>query len=239
MWCRALVLSVLLLLPAPSWAALAIDAVSSGAANGVTSLTYSHTVSGSDRLLIVWVSWYHTIAFITGVTYNGVAMTEIPSGSANSSNYQIAGYYLVSPALGTNNVVINFSQSIFGTGAGSLSFTGVDQTNPLGTAVAATGGTSTPSVTVSANAGEIVSDGLCIIHNGTLTVGGGQTQQWNAIDSGGNIKYAGSTEAGAASTTMSWSNSTAQLWAQGAVPVKPAASASTAVPLRTLLGSGL
>lgn len=237
MWLRVLAFVALLLLPAPSWAALAVDAAASCAGTGVSSLTCAHTVSGADRELVNWISWYHSTSTLSGSAYNGVALTAIPSGSAANGQYHIDGLHLIAPATGTNNLVATFSGSVFDVGMGSVSFTGADQTNPLGTAVTATGTSTTPSVTVSSAAGEIVIDGLVIVHGGTLTVGGSQTQQWNSIASGGYIKYAGSTQNGAASTTNTWTNSTSQVWAQGAVPVKPVAVASSA-PMRALLGVG-
>lgn len=223
MWLRVFAFVALLLLPASSWAALAVDAIGSDSGSG-SSLTFAHTCSGSNRLLVVWVSYYDSFDTPTGVTYNGVAMTAIPSSTAANGDYKIAGYYLINPATGTNNVVISFTGSMFDIGAGSVSFTDAHQTTPLGTAVTATGTSTTPSVTVSSAAGEIVLDGLVIVHSGTLTVDGSQTQQWKANTGNAFIKYAGSTEGGAASTTMSWSNSTSQAWAAGAVPVKPVAS---------------
>lgn len=200
--------------------ALAVDAIGSGSGSG-SSLTFAHTCSGSNRLLVVWVSYYDSLDTPTGVTYNGVAMTAIPSSTAANGDYKIAGYYLINPATGTNNVVISFTGSMFDIGAGSVSFTDAHQTTPLGTAVTATGTSTTPSVTVSSAAGEIVLDGLVIVHSGALTVDGSQTQRWKANTGNAFIKYAGSTEGGAASTAMSWSNSTSQAWAAGAVPVKP------------------
>lgn len=236
MWLRVFAFVALLLLPASSWAALAVDATASCAGSGVSSLTCAHTVSGINRLLVVWVSYFDSADTPTGATYNGVAMTAIPSSTAANGNYKIAGFYLIAPATGTNNVVISFSGTMSDMGAGSVSFTDAHQTTPLGTAVTATGTSTTPSVTVSSAAGEIVVDGLAIIHGSTLTVGGSQTQRWNAIASGGFIKYAGSTQNGASSTTNTWTNGNSQTWAQGAVPVKPVAvSASSRF---TLTGIG-
>lgn len=236
MWLRVIVFVALLLLPAHSWAALAVDAAASCAGTGVSSLTCAHTVSGSNRELVNWVSWYHWASTLSGSAYNGVSLTAIPSGSAANGQYHIDGLHLIAPATGTNNLVATFSGSVYDVGMGSVSFTGADQTTPLGTAVTATGTSTTPSVTVSSAAGEIVVDGLAIIHGGTLTVGGSQTQRWNEIALAGTIKYAGSTQGGAASTTNTWTNSTSQVWAQGAVPVKPVAvSASSRF---TLTGIG-
>lgn len=203
----------------------AVDSVSSFGSNGAGPFTWPHTCSGSDRLLRVTTSHFDSSDTVTGVTYNGVALTAVPSGSTNNGQYYITAYYLIAPDAGTYDIVVTVSGSVFDFGAGAVSYTDVHQTVPLGTAVTAVGTSTTPSVTVSSAADELVDDGLVIIHGGTLSVGAGQTQRWNAIASSGFIKYAGSTEGGAASTTMSWSNSSSQTWAIVAVPIKPTAGA--------------
>ena len=199
----------------------AVDSVSSFASNGAGPFTWAHTCSGSDRLLRVTTSHFDSSDTISSITYNGVALTAVPGGSTNNGQYYVTAYYLIAPDTGTHDIVVTVSGSVFDFGAGAISYTDAHQTTPLGTAVTATGTSTTPSVTVSSAADELVDDGLVIIHGGTLSVGAGQTQRWNAIASSGFIKYAGSTEGGAASTTMSWSNSSSQTWAIVAVPIKP------------------
>ena len=199
----------------------AVDSVSSFASNGAGPFTWAHTCSGSDRLLRVTTSHFDSSDTISSITYNGVALTAVPGGSTNNGQYYVTAYYLIAPDTGTHDIVVTVTGSVFDFGAGAISYTDVHQTTPLGTAVTATGTSTTPSVTVSSAADELVDDGLVIIHGGTLSVGAGQTQRWNAIASSGFIKYAGSTEGGAASTTMSWSNSSSQTWAIVAVPIKP------------------
>ena len=203
----------------------AVDNVSSFASNGAGPFTWSHTCSGSDRLLRVTTSHFDSSDTISSITYNGVALTAVPGGSTNNGQYYVTAYYLIAPDTGTHDIVVTVTGSVFDFGAGAISYTDAHQTTPLGTAVTATGTSTTPSVTVSSAADELVDDGLVIIHGGTLSVGAGQTQRWNAIASSGFIKYAGSTEGGAASTTMSWSNSSSQTWAIVAVPIKPTAGA--------------
>lgn len=223
---RVLLALLFVLVSAPAWAALAVDAVSSSACGACTSLSWSHTVSGSETVLVIGFSGYDTTPdVVTGVTYNGVAMTLIPSSSGTNGGHTVAFYGLIAPTTGTNTVVVSASGTMTDLGAGAVSFTGAHQTTPFGTANTATGSSTAPSVNVSSAADEIVVDTLSIIHNGTLTVDGSQTQRWNAIGGFGFIKYGGSTETGAASTPMSWSNSTSQDWAISAVPVKPSGAA--------------
>lgn len=203
----------------------AVDSVSSFGSNGAGPFTWAHTCSGTDRLLRVTTSHFDSSDTIDSITYNGVALTAVPGGSTNNGQYYVTAYYLIAPDTGTHDIVVTVTGSVFDFGAGAISYTDAHQTTPLGTAVTATGTSTTPSVTVSSAADELVDDGLVIIHGGTLSVGAGQTQRWNAI-AGGFIKYAGSTEGGAASTTMSWSNSSSQTWAIVAVPIKPTGGGS-------------
>jgi hypothetical protein len=96
-----------------------------------TSLTYSHTVSGSDRLLLVGVVFNTSADDIASVTYNGVALTKI------NEVYQggfgaVQLWYLTAPDMGTNDIVITANNTYFIIGM-SGSYTGVDQSNPIDT----------------------------------------------------------------------------------------------------------
>lgn len=205
---------------------LAFDAVSSGEGSGAGPFSFSHTTSGADRLLLVLTMVVDTIDTVSSVTYNSVGLTAIPSFATANGLYRVAGHYLVAPATGANTVSVSVTGGVNDFGAMAISFTGAHQTVPLGTAANATGSSTTPSVNVSSAADEIVVDMLNIVHSGALTVGAGQTQRVSDIGPNGFAKYAGSTEPGSATTTMSWSHpSSSQTWAIGAVPVKPAAAA--------------
>lgn len=221
MWYRALAFAALCLWPASSFGALAEDAVSSANCSGCSSLTWAHTTSGANRCLLVNATVYDADDFLNVATYNAVNAPVVVGSLAYSAPHNAAGFMLAAPATGSNSVNLTTGPSSATelTGA-AISFTGCDQTTPAGTPAVATGNSTTPSVTVSSAAGEIVVDNLSILHSGTLTVGAGQTEKWNAIASGF-TKYAGSSEPGAGSNTMSWLNSTAQTWALSGIPVRP------------------
>jgi hypothetical protein len=111
--------------------AIAFDAASGGSNGGSgNTVTFSHTCSGSDRILFVGVGDYNG-DFVTGVTYAGVSMTLIAKQGYNSNtNYEYL-YYLVAPATGANNVVISRSTSSGWCVGDSASYTGVKQTSPI------------------------------------------------------------------------------------------------------------
>jgi hypothetical protein len=203
---------------------VAVDAAASASISSGSSLSWSHTASGTNRLVIVGVSWvFNNTGFpppaITSITYGGTAMILI--GSRIQDDHEVAQYQLINPPTGAQTVSVTFASAISGAVGGSISFTGVNQTTPTGTFAAANGKSSTPSVTVASAAGEIVIDTIEFDSGATtLTVGAGQTQRWSRHPYNWG---AGSTEAGAASVTMSWTPNASDNWAIGAVSVKPAA----------------
>lgn len=107
--------------------AIAFDAQSASGFSGGTTLTWSHTCSGSDRILIVGV--YDGLNNVTGVTYNGTSLTACGnlamSGGASGQNIRL--FYLINPSTGANNCVVSASASgsLYGTG---MSYTGAKQT---------------------------------------------------------------------------------------------------------------
>jgi hypothetical protein len=69
-------------------------------------LTYSYTVgTGANRLLLVNLIGDTSADDISSITYAGTLMTFMGKVQAPSNNWQYL-YYLVSPASGSNNIVI-------------------------------------------------------------------------------------------------------------------------------------
>jgi len=227
-WIVGVLMAGMMLFASVSEAAIEIDAVSSGTGTG-SSITVSHiTGSGTNHLMLVGISGYRVGADPTNpsVTYGGVALTLVGTQASPYTGERMWIYQLVAPASGTADVVVTFAADMGGgAGVGVITFTGVNQTTPLGTFVSASGDSTTASVTnVSSATGWLVFDTL---HYGgpssTIpTVGAGQTQQWNLDNLPGQYGYShtcGSTKPGAA-TTMSWTFDS-NTWALGAVPIKP------------------
>ncbi len=118
--------------------AIAFDAAASGVTDQA-SLTYAHTCTGSN--LILFVSSYSVGDVVSGITYNGVAMTKIGSSvqTTGTTNYSCM-FYLVNPATGAHNVVV--STALGSTYSSAASYTGVKQTDqPDATANATTAST--------------------------------------------------------------------------------------------------
>src|SRR5437899_4287912 len=204
-------------LPTTVEAAVAVDNVTSSTFNtGNSTFSFNHAVgSGATRLLIVGVTDDNNRG-VPSVTYNAVAMTAI--GSKSNGNLLVSMFRMVNPPSGTFAVKVTWGGGNNVGEVGAISFTGVDQTTPLGTFVTASASTTTPTVNVTSAAGELVVDTVGAT-GGTLTVDASQAQRWNLTQT---VRGGGSTEAGAATVTMSWSLGTSNAWATIAVPVKPA-----------------
>ncbi len=210
--------------------ALAFDAATgSSAGAGGTTLTYSHTTSGSNRGLFVGAGCLDSITApeISGVTYAGVSMS--PAGSVLNDvvtpdvEIRATGWTLVDPASGPNNVVVSYAASGAEVGSCAVSFTDANQTDMAGTPATATGATATAIVDATSAADEIVVDFVYTAQN-TVTVGSLQTSRNEQENINFESSCGSSTELGAATTTMSWSLGTEGLsnhWAIVAVPIKP------------------
>lgn len=106
---------------------IAFDAVSVGQIASGTELTFSHTCSGSNRILLVGIKEASdTAEYVTGVTYNGVALTKIDSIRIPPSERWVSLWYLINPDSGTHDIVITANASTFMRGSGA-SYTGVRQ----------------------------------------------------------------------------------------------------------------
>jgi hypothetical protein len=199
------------------------DAASSTSATSVSSLSWSHTCSGNDRLLFVVVGAGSSVVgnrVVTSVTYNGVALTQ--AWALNGPGWvRNEGWYLVAPATGANTVVVTYAGNNLQAAAGGVSFTGVNQTTPVDTAATASGNTGNPTVVVSSATTDIVISGVSSDAQTTLAVGGTGTQRWRVLNVDTDTAYGSSTDAGASSVTMIWTQSGNENWAMGGVSINP------------------
>ncbi len=189
---------------------------------GNGDVTFSHTVSGSNRFLLVSISTNTSIS-ITGVTYNGVTMTALAAAVDNtdsSANSRLHVFRLIAPATGANNVVVTFSGAPSDRTVIAESFTDVNQTTPMGTvATSTTNNSASPSVTVVGASGDLIVD----FHGAndalsTTSAGSGQTSRASSLPSTGSIS---STENGGASVVMDWSNTPDRWYSSLGVALKP------------------
>jgi hypothetical protein len=114
---------------------IGFDAASgSGRQLSVSSYSWSHTCTGDNLLLVFGDSHNNgsdTDRTVTGVTYNGVAMTLIRSdlGSATSFRDRTTLFYLIAPASGSHTVAVTLSGTVDDANGGVMSYTGARQNN--------------------------------------------------------------------------------------------------------------
>lgn len=113
---------------------ISIDAISSGQNDASTTITISHVVGNlNDRLLIVLVANERNAGqtAVSGITYDGVALTKIRHDEVNGSNLNRTElWYLLAPNIGTHDVTVTFASAPDGCGVGCASFSGVKQQAP-------------------------------------------------------------------------------------------------------------
>lgn len=124
------------------------SAAASGSTGGSAN-TWSHTCTGSNRLLIVVLTGPPDSGAYSGnaVTYNGISMTEIGHTAVDNGtgDWYVSMWYLLNPASGTNTVSFTGSNNLAGS---SASYTGVNQSGqPDGSATANSAGSAVTTKT--------------------------------------------------------------------------------------------
>ncbi len=235
------VLALLFVLLAPSaYSQVAVDGTSSSASGDLVGILNSATLNlthttgtGANRLLIVGVSiniQNANTAGVVGVTYNGTPLNFVGAHNDAGKTFRVEQWYMLNPPPGTNVpivVTLNIPTLVTeGVVAGATTFTGVDQTVPLGTFVSgdgAAGGNSQLDVPSVING--MLLDTLAIGGNRTATVNVPQVSQWNTnTGATGNpdVTGVGSARAGAPSVPISetFAGGTSN-WSLGAISINP------------------
>ena len=220
-------------------------AVSSTSAASGSTLSFGHTTgTGSNRLMLVGVSWncltsnpaptISSMNFTYGSTILDLAqeiVQETNNGTASNKRYSAIWFSPTEPPSGTTGTVnITFTGSVTnGIAAGAVNFAGVNQSTPFGTANSAfaTSGTA-PTVTLTGLTGnELIFDNVFMgasSSSQTLApaASSGQTQLWIPAYVA-NLRGSASTKpaSGSSSVTMSWTAGSSAAWAIAAVPIIP------------------
>lgn len=213
--------------------AIALDNSTNQTGTLSTTVTHAHTCTGSNLLLVATVMVQRNGAAtptISGVTYNGVAMTAAATEHTYSSTILTAVYYLVAPASGANNMVLTLTNALANDIVlGATSFTGVVQTSPLN-GTFAIGNFTTPATgtltTTVANSWLIGSLYTYV----TSTAGAGETQLYDTqvnFNSYGAAFYKPTTTAGSQTLSEALTGGAAD-WSYSAMAFAPATT--TPVP---------
>ncbi len=226
-----------------SLAQVAVDATTNGTAAltgaGIKTLTFNHTTTATaNRLLIVGISLNITnnsSTAVSGVTYNGTAMTLIGADNDNAGTRRVEMWSLLAPVSGLRTIVVsvNIPSAVnIGVVAGATTFTGVDQTVPLGTFVSADGAagnctgitTGCSALDVPSVVNGMILDTLATDGTQTITAANPQVNQWNARSAGTTnpgVRGYGTSRTGAPSVPISETFSGTSNWALGAVSINP------------------
>jgi len=198
------------------------------------TISWSHSVgaAGSNRCLLVGFAMQNSHT-INSVSYAGDTMTLLTSLNTPDNDRKLYVYYLAGPTTGTNSVSVSVTAVTKNCAWTSMSYTGVDQGDPVGTYLTDTG--NNPSVALAAQEGWMCVDFLgadAAVENTTAfcantSPGAGQTERSCIAVGGGGASGALTTsdELGATSTTMSWTaDGTDYSNALIAVPLKEASA---------------
>jgi uncharacterized repeat protein (TIGR01451 family) len=234
----------LLLWPSTFFGQVAFDSATSvgrEVAAGTTTITLAHTTTaaGSNLVLVVGISINianNTGATVSGVTYNGIALTQAGVHNDAGLTRRVEMWYLVAPATGLNNVIVTVNlpggTGVLGVVVGAATFTGADQTIPIRSFLAvdapatSTTAGSLASLNLPSAYGDMVLDTLATGGDRTVTAfGPSQTAQWNLTSTGTtsppDILGTGSTRAGAPSVPLSEQFSATSNWSVAAVSLQP------------------
>lgn len=224
--------------------AVAFDAASSLAFANVSSagISFTHTPVGAPTGVGVGVSTAtgNTNTVHSTATYGGAACTsevDLEVAGPPPTDVRASIWGLANPASGAQTVAVTFGQdSNYGV-VGAITVTGGDTSDVFSGSASNSGTDTTATVDVVSASDELVMDTLALFSAATASVGASQTQRWNAKHASSNTRGCGSTEAGAATVTMSWTVADQEVWAIVAASFKLPAAAANPVHL-PLLGVG-
>ena len=219
---------------------IAFDATTnSGYQTASASYSWSHTCAGADRYLIVAISMLSVVgSSVSGITYNGVAMSLLRARASGAGAVRSEMWGLVAPATGSNTIAVTLSAALDSIGS-ACSFTGVHQTSPTegaNDASATNVGAADATVDVTT-----VADNDWVVDNvassdTAITVGAGQISRANttgALGSGALSTEGPKTPAG--SVTMSWADVGAlATWTTVAIALRPTLAASLISAVRAM-----
>jgi hypothetical protein len=93
-------------------------------------MSWNHTCSGSDRILIVGVGQYKVIQANPTVTYNGVPMMRLLANGWNGETGSAWVFYLINPPTGTHAISVTWADSgTIGMNGVAVSYTGARQSS--------------------------------------------------------------------------------------------------------------
>ena len=205
---------------------------------GANSSSFSYTVSGSDTHMVLYVATGSGVnnsdADVTGVTYNSVSTSELEEGVAPVNRQSLTAFGLVAPASGFNTVAVSLAaESDHATMLAS--YTGVDQTTPLGNTGFVSANITNPTITISSATGEVVSS--CCASQSNNQLGGHETilQSGRKYNLPGDDDISLQEKAGETTTVSTWTGGADRESIAIAVALLPVAAGGALLPIQTWL----
>mgnify|MGYP001558318841 CR=1 FL=1 len=205
--------------------AVAFQSVVTASGQLVSSLSWSHTAAGSDRLGIIDACLKPDTVTVSSAAWGTGNAATIVSSIVFSDDTEM--WRRIAPPASAQTVSVTLSAQADEIIAASRNYTGAHQTTPLGTAATNSGTSTAPTVTVTSASGELVIETNGFDNDTTGTAGAGQTERYDQAPFG--LSHRGSDEAGAApNVVMSYSLlGAANDWQIVGVSIKPVAAGGT------------
>lgn len=226
--------------------AVAFDAVgpsSAGTGNGAAStLSWTHTIgagvtNGYVLAGVAVTDANDALPSPTTVTCGGTAMTSLGKVHSNNSN---VGYIQVfglatGASTGAKTIAVTVAGSVpNGIEGGSISFSGVNQTTPVGTPATAFGaGTPLTAATAGSTSGNLVA-GFGTAGNGITSATAPSTSRYinnsNANNNAAGSAAGATSPATGSAVTMAWAETSSDWWAEIIVEVLASGAAAPSGP---------
>lgn len=211
--------------------ATTFDALSSASQATSASLSWSHTCTGTNRILYVFAGGWDGTGRSATATYAGVSMT-LAGTSALSNGADICWCFrLPAPATGANTIAVTITGGTIHAFGGGLSFAGAHQTThdtPVSAVSSVNGTAISVNVTTSA-VGDMIADACIVGATNTHVVNGpaSHAEKWDISLVQGEASAGGVSDGAAGTVAVGWTTSASAGWAQVAVNVKAVVTAAT------------
>ena len=212
------------------------SSVQSKSASGATTLTLSYDAgSASNRYLAVPVTDLSGDS-VTGVTYAGVAMTQlckVSRGPNNIGSLQTYWYGIHAPTTGTNDIVVTRTGTAAWIEVGAILLTDAQQTTPASVTVVkqgdTVGGSKSQAITTTVDNSAIL--GFVVNDNGSLAASTGITQLFIGAAAGfGNglmaVKSSTFPYTPAGALTANWTQNATGAWSVMLISIAPSVATS-------------
>ena len=207
--------------------AIALDSTSTNGYAVGDVITWQHTCSGNNRVLLVGVSILSVVgASVSSITYGGQSLTLVRARASVSGAVRSELWRIIAPTTGANDVVVTLSDSLDNV-CSAVSLTGAHQGSPTegaadNSATNVGAADATVDVTTVYDSDWVVD--VVSALDLTVSVGVGQTERQNvsgSLGSGGMSTEGPKSPAGA--VTMNWTDIAGLVtWTTVASAIKPA-----------------